>query len=306
MSTRSASLPTDGMLLPIKNIRFVLAATVLLLVTAGCDPSVDSFEDNGLDYSIFGYLNASADTQFVRVEPLRDGMLTRAPENLDAEVTLTNLATDRTVSLQDSLFRYIDDATAHNFYTTFDIKPTTPYRLLVQGPGEAESQVQTTVPDTFPPPTVSASIPDCFPNCPPGANPDCGVTEEQHKSLFATVLVEDIERLVAVRALYYMEEPRGVWSFGHLADTTHTRNGTIRAQVDYGKDWCTLPTAEDGDRVQRRIEVVVAAASPDWPEFLRMDFETEVLPGVASNVEGGVGFLGGIVTDTVAVYPYEE
>jgi hypothetical protein len=63
-------------------------------------------------------------------------------------------------------------------------------------------------------------------------------------------------------------------------------------------DLCRIP---DPGRPER-IEILVAAGSPDWPEFLRLDPETELLPGVASNVEGGVGYVGGVVTDTITVY----
>lgn len=270
-----------------------------LLVITGCDPQVDLFKENDLHYSLFGVLNPSADTQFVRVEPLRDSLAVGAPETMDAEVTLTHLDTDRTISLQDSLFRSPD---RHNFYTTADIQPTTPYRLVVEGPRGAESRVQTTVPQPLSP-RVIAPIPSCFPNCPRTGAPSCNRGEEP-TARFTSISVDETGRLVSVRARYVMEEPSGVWSYGHLADTSHTTDGTIRTSINYAEDWCKISSPEgDGARVPARIEVVVAAGSPDWPAFLNLDLETELLPGVASNVEGGVGFVGGAVTDTVRVYP---
>lgn len=282
------------------NVFYVCVATLLCLGLLGCDTTVDRFEENDLHYSIFGYLDSSADTQFVRVELLRDSMLVRPPDFLDTEVTLTNLATDRTVSLRDSLFHFGQEASAYNFYTSTDIEPSTPYRLIVRGPDGAESRVQTSVPDRFPDPSVPTPIPECFPNCPTGGSPACGGPNNEDR--FALLLLEGIDRLVAVRALYHMEKPEGVWSFGHLADTTQVGEDEIRAPINYGDDWCNLPGPEEGEsRMQRRIEVVVAAGSSDWPEFVALDLETEMLPGVASNVQGGVGFLGGIVTDTVTI-----
>lgn len=277
-----------------KRKQSAFAATFLLLVITGmgCDPSVDTFQENELAYSIFGYLNASADTQFVRVEPLRDGMLTRAPDSLDVDVTLTDLTTDQTTSLRDSLFRYLDGATAHNFYTTSDIEPTTPYRLTVRGSDGAESYAQTTVPDTFPAPIVVTPI----------AEEDLGFdcNNPYLNSQRTVVEIRGIERLVAVRALYYaMETMR---SYGHLADTVQTENDVIEARVNYVEDLCRIPETN----APQRIEIVVAAGNPDWPDFMRLDWETETLPGVASNVEGGTGLLGGVVTDTVVVHPYYE
>jgi hypothetical protein len=60
--------------IPMLLSRLGAAATVLLIIAAGCDPTVDSFQENEFHYSLFGILNASADSQFVRVEPLRDGL----------------------------------------------------------------------------------------------------------------------------------------------------------------------------------------------------------------------------------------
>lgn len=284
----SRRLPMDS---PRFAFGFAFVAAVCLLVLGGCDPTVDSFQESELDYSIFGYLNASADTQFVRVEPLRDGMLTRAPERLEADVRLTNLATGRTVSLRDSLFRYLDDTAVHNFYTTADVEPATTYRLRVRGPEGAESHVRPTVPDTFPEPSVIVPVRDL-------QRMEC--SDLVYGSPQTIVEVRGMERLVSVRALYHYTE--GTTNFGHLADTVQTGNGVVEARVGYLEDVCG--DSEPG--FPQRIEVVVAASTPEWPEFLGLDLETELLPEVASNVEGGVGFLGGIVTDTVVVYPYER
>lgn len=282
-----------------------LAAT-LFLVLGGCDPNVDLFRESNQYYSIFGALNVSADTQYVRVEPLRDGLLTSAPATLDATVTLTNLDEGRTVTLRDSVFHYGEDTRAHNFFTTSEIALATSYRLVVDGPGEAETRVETRVPQAMPRPDVSVPVADCFPNCIGGGPPDCDLPGGPETRI-ASATVEGIERLVAVRALYTMERPRGAWAYDHLADTVQTGPRTTEARVDYGRDWCSIPRPIDGSsRLQRRIQIIVAAGSADWPDFLGLDFETELLPGTASNVEGGVGFFGSVVTDTVTVYPHGE
>ena len=271
-----------------KRRRSACAALVLLLIVGGCDPSVELFQDNGRDYSIFGYLNASADTQFVRVEPLRDGMLTRAPDSLNVDVTLTDLATDRTTVLQDSLFRFFNGATAHNFYTTRDIEPTASYRLAVHGPDGTESRVHTTVPATFPEPSIILPA-TYFPS-------ECNDPYRENPQ--TVIEIRGMERLVAVKALYY---GAAAGSYSHLADTVQTGNGVIEARVHYVDDLCGLSETLS---IPERIEIVVAAGNADWPDFVTMDFETETLPGVASNVEGGTGLLGSVVTDTVVVYPY--
>lgn len=274
-------------------LRLLLPIATLVVVLGGCDPTVQSFEDNGRDYSIFGYLDASADTQYVRVEPLRDSMLTRAPETLGADVTLTHLETGRIVALRDSLFRFLDGATFHNFYTTVDIEPTATYRLEVRGPGGAESRAQTVVPDTFPSPEILAAVEEarCVPE---------GSDEENNP---AVLRLRGIERLVAVKTLYYRTNPRTRWAVDHLADTLQTAPGTILAEIPYGTDICDVPRGRDGQVDVFRIEVVVAAGDPEWPDFTGLDPALKTLPEATSNVEGGVGYLGGVVTDTALIFP---
>ena len=272
------------------SLRRPITVTIFLVLVTGCDPTVESFHDNERHYSLFGVLNPSADTQFVRVEPLRDGLLVRAPESLNAAVTLTNQSTDRTLSLRDSLFRYLDPATAHNYYTTAPIDSGTTYRLRVRGPDGTTSYADVPIPASGP--TLSVVSPvtslDAL---------ECRNPYPAHPT--TTIAVREAERVVSVRALYDLDR---VWTYGHLADTLHTAPGTVEARIEYLDDLCGLP----GARVPDSIQVMVAAGTPEWPEFLRLDRETELLPGVASNVANGVGFVGGIVTDTVTVYPYSE
>ena len=269
---------------------FIAATALLVVLVTGCDPTVDSFEENELHYSLFGILNVSADSQFVRVEPLRDGQLVRAPENLDAEVTLTNHSSDRTILLRDSLFRYLDRATAHNFYTTASIDSGATYRLRVQGPKGALSHADVSMPESRPRLSIVSPVKGF-------EELACG--DPYRADPTVTVAIRGVERVVSVRAIYDLDS---VSSFGYLADTLHTKPGLVEVRIEYLDDLCTLPNTRRPDSIQ----VMVAAGTPEWPKFLRLDRETELLPGVASNVEGGVGFVGGVATDTITVYPHFE
>lgn len=267
------------------------ANVLLFLSLVGCDATVDPIEENDYHYSIFGTLNASTDTQFVRVEALRDSLPVGAPVDLDANVRLTDVTEGQTVTLRDSLFRYRGSTYAHNFYTTYPIRPAHTYRLTVRSSEGAESSAQVRVPDTFPTPTVALTI-----------DP-----EEMRCSRYGGMMIiriRDVERLIAVNALYYLQREGNTrrHSFGHLADTMQVRDDLIQARIGYGSDLCSMSQDVDKDEIEK-IEIMVAASNPDWPDFMGMDWETVTLPGGASNVEGGMGLLGGIVTDTIEVYP---
>lgn len=266
---------------------FVLVFIVTLLLSS-CEPAFSPIKENDREYSIFGFLNGSADTQYVRIEKLRDSLFSDAPEKLDAEVRLTNVTTGQTQLMQDSVFEY-SVGKVHNYYTTLDIDPTETYLLEVAN-GQKKTSAQVDIPKNFPEPTV------LFQTGPP------------------TVEITDISRLIVVKAIYYasqncIEAPCPdnpdirTFSYQHLEDTVRLANGTIRAPID---------TSEDLEKVEKhfppnkgfnlhKILVMVAAGTPDWPDFLNLDAEATALPDVASNVKGGVGLLGGVITDTVSI-----
>jgi hypothetical protein len=82
---------------------------------------------------MFGYLDLKADTQWVRVMPVRQNLFL-APEPIDAVVTLEHLGSGRIVTLNDSLFGFVDPrlgsvAYAYNFWTTERLEPEESYRL---------------------------------------------------------------------------------------------------------------------------------------------------------------------------------
>lgn len=274
---------------------FVLGVSAFMYHS--CEPAFNPINSNKGYYSIFGYLNASADTNYVRIEQLRDSMATDTPAELNAKVTLTNTTTGETVTLKDSLFSYYESGKAHNYYTTMNIEPEQQYRLEVAGP-EGSSSATVTIPHQFPEPKV--------------------LVNNEYRT---TIGIPDMDRLIAVRADYHTctacdcEAPMGkppppctddlgksLIRYSHLADTLH-RGGQLVAEIDRTEDNNKLTTnfADRSSYVVMFYDVVIAAGSPQWPEFHKLNTQAVALPDVASNVKQGVGLLGGIITDTVNV-----
>lgn len=272
---------------------FLLICASLL---AGCEPSFDPIQENDRYYSMFGYLNASADTQFVRIEELRDSLATGAVKKLDAEVTLTNTSTGQTAVMQDSLFEY-PKGVAHNFFTTMDIVPNEKYELVVNGPA-GTSSAEVTIPDVFPKPEYMD---------PPDEDP--------------FVILRDIDRLVGAKMIYKScmdcicqppetspppcpEDPLiREMDFYSLPDTTRFSNGIIRVPIDSLENRLEIemeyPTTRDFTITAYKL--MVAAGTDQWPDFISLDDEAAALPDIATNVEGGTGFVGGIVSDTLTI-----
>src|SRR5690554_2310724 len=110
---------------------------VAVVVASGCaDPVFDPIPDSDLHFSVFGVLDATADTQWIRVSPLR-ASITHSGEVLDAVVTLEHLGTGEVIELSDSLVSFessLDDGTSvvrQNFWTDHPIEAGATYRLAV-------------------------------------------------------------------------------------------------------------------------------------------------------------------------------
>ena len=259
----------------------IVCATFLYM---GCEPSFDPIKQNDRHFSVFGYLNASADTQYVRIEKLRDGMAADTPLDLEAKVTLTNVTSNQTVTLQDSVYEYYLQGKAHNFYTTMEISPNQKYRLEVNGE-EGNSSAELEIPDAFPKPEVLDT------------------------SKFQTILkVKGIKRLVGIKTIYQTCQNCSCdetirYTYSNLKDTLYMDDGSVKAEIDLleEKKKIFLNYPENKDYSILRYDVVVAAGMPSWPNYADLDPEEVILPDVATNVNNGVGYLGGIVTDTLNV-----
>ena len=254
------------------------------LTLSGCDDTdFDPFQESDFHFSIGGYLDGGVDTQFVRITPVRDS-IALSPGPLDAAVSLEHLATGAKTALKDSLFRYraglsrFAERTAYNFWTTLPLEPLATYHLTVTRSDGAMSAATVTLPDTFPDPIFEGSV----------------------------VRMRGIERLAAAQVTYWVVDLAFVRvferTFNYLPEVSAFQD-ELRFIVKRGRDEAEMSMALGGVPLQvLRIDVTVAAAGPDWPDFTALDEETFALPDVVSNVENGVGYLGGIISKTLTMF----
>lgn len=259
-------------------IRWLPVLTLAVLCGAGCGEAVlDPFQETDLAFSLFGVLDAGADTQYVRVTPVRRTLVV-APEPLAARVTLEEMATGETVTLRDSLFRFPAEREmryGHNFWAARRLRPRMAYRVRVAGPSGEAVTAPIVLPDTFPTPRIRGS----------------------------TIEMTGIDRLADVQVIYCI---RDLVTFETLTHTVSYRDevaaadDTLRVFVSRSRDEQAIGQVLAGrPRAILAVRVRVAAAGPDWPEVAGLDEETLALPQVVSNVSGGVGFVGGIAARTV-------
>lgn len=267
--------------------RFARYAPVLvaLAALAGCDGTFEPFEEADVAFSLFGYLDVAADTQFVRVGALRSGAFADAP--VEAVVTLEDVETGETVTLRDSVVRFGNGATVHNFWTTMPLAHEATYRLTVtplDGDPAATASALIETPPPFPTPEFESGISQySSPEFPPTAQSMAFSGVEQMADLRITYVIEEPEMAVVVSYLDRLQRsPQGLYSvaFNAYADVQRAISGSA---------------GEACPRL-RAAHVFAAAATDAWPNLLDLDPETLALPSTVTNVEGGIGYVGGVET----------
>jgi hypothetical protein len=266
------------------NGRVAKAAGLLATVfAAACSDTFQPIEPGDLQYSVFGVLDAAADTQWIRVMPIRP-VVTQPPAPLPARVTLEDLGTGRIIELKDSVFQfdYVDPELEseglflHNFWTTEPIEPGATYRFAIRGDDGRSSE--TTI------------------EIPPRYDVEVWIRQPQNPlpSLFHFV---GLKHVALVGITRYFTDNCGI-GVEHLAFT-----GTAIDSINH-----RIPTApllqsrvNCGPPKAGRTEYWVAGSGEPWPrgdEFLTRRLS---VPDAWSEISRSVGFVGGIFTKVVPV-----
>lgn len=288
----------------------IIAALLTFSLITSCNETFEPIKENDTYFfSIYGYLDASADTQWVRVTPLHDSIFpgTEASDSLDAIVSLVHLDSGEKVILNDSLFIYAQIAYAYNFWTTMDLQPDQTYKLIAERSDGARSTVTVSLPEEFPTPEIRLP-PDRF--------------DEDDPDLFSpdTLVMRGIDRLADVQAIYHVRNKitgDELESFiPHLKDTTRSnlnaneRRVLIQPREDLNQveeeARSKIPVRSDTFNVENyelfNCQMFIASAPSDYPKFHILSDLVITLPEGISNIENGVGYLAGIVSKTIP-YP---
>lgn len=257
----------------------------LSLLFAACDSSFSPIAEHDLQFSIFGYLDASADTQWIRVMPVRATTVT-APSSLEATVTLEHVGSGRIIELRDSLFRFSpanpdvgsEGQYLHNFWTDERIEPGAEYRFTARRPGEPASEALISIPEEYGFEVWFA--PDVL-----GAHDMVRLEGLRHVA-FVFVLAHFVDDCGPVTQRFPID------TGPPDADIRMIRvYRDIRVRLDCGRT----------HSVEFQLQVVASGAP--WPEEGEYSPAGLGFPAIASNISNSVGFVGGVLTKTV---PYEQ
>lgn len=273
---------------PLAVLLLAVLLLAVLLLAAACDTTFDPFEERDLHYSLYGYLDAAADSQQLRVVPIRPQVLPADLDPASIRVTLTSL--DGSVvpeAWQGRLTRFgAADSVGLLYAGAPDLVPGRSYRIEVTGDA-GTSRATVRLPD-------SLADPVFLPPNPPGNN------------VFRRVQWPGVRNPARVEVVYRVRNgesaPVRTVVLPYL-DLIARQDDGIQLPVDFRRDagavFRTFNLAPGTPRSAvwfDGLELRVAEGDTAWT-FLHADFDLETLaiPGRFSNVEQGLGFVGGLV-----------
>lgn len=265
------------------NVCLFLCAFLLM---AGCDDSFQPLQKNDKYYfSIYGYLDAASDTQWVRVSPARQD-INEPPDPTGIKVTLEHIQSGETVLMNDSL---ISSKGFLNYWTTMNIEHEQTYRIAVEGANGKASQVSVTTPPELPPIYIIIS----------------GVNTFAGGSASANIYIDDsVEHIAELQSVWYViinpgtENLRRIYRFPLRNTLTHTDSyfGAYYAFNIWERELTQIEQSVGASEIEIATrQFFVAAGGPEWDDSLSSINDLEYfLDGTGSNVENGLGYVVGI------------
>lgn len=258
----------------------LLLAACFILILSSCDDSFQPLKKNDkYFFSIFGFLDVSADTQWVRVGTVRESIdAPPAPDGI--QVILEDLQSGETIVMKDSVF---SSRNVLNYWTTMNIKQEQTYSITVQGSEGKTSQVMVTTPTELP--TIFITINDASPV---GAN---------------IYIDQDIEHIADVQSVWYVtlksgtEYHRRIYRFPLRNTLEHSEIfGDSYAFANWEKEQEQIEQGIGGAEISRATrQFFVATGGPEWDSSHSAINDLEFfLDGTNSNIENGLGYVVGI------------
>ncbi len=287
-------------------IYFASTGVILLsmaIILSSCEQSIDPIIGEDRPFTLWGYLDAHADIQRVRVFSIEDRLGVDRSGPVDAVVSSKNLTTGEEYKWVNREIVYRDSSVGHVFEAEFRAEYEHSYRLSVRRSDGEESSAEVTIP-----PPVEVELID-----------------ERDRVIVPVHIHGKPPRLVDVTVTYdaITLPPANPWPPG----STTPPAVLLPVEVSYsGKEeplengWrYEINLRDDFALVQEEFEL--SCLSPDhialrriYFRFLAADaqwappndsFDPDLLiePGTFSNVENGYGFFGGGYTVTTSWIP---
>lgn len=273
----------------------VVCVAAAVLALGGCESDINPIVGSDMPFTMWGFMNAGADTQYIRVYPISGELITERSSEIDAEVFSTDLTTGEKRQWSYEKVQFDGDVTGHVFWSPFRAVYEHRYHLeVVRSDGEA-SEAKVTVP----------------------AEADFSVEVQDGKTVFVVRIQGEIPTLIGLKVTYnsvnvpptprlesdpihppvlfpvtvsYDDEVRRDGQGWHMTVDLVRDESLVRSEF---RDHCLITPTVPNIWLQS-IEFTAVAADSSWrPPGGTFDPNVLVVPGTMSNVENGYGFIGG-------------
>ena len=262
------------------------AVLIGVALLAGCENSFEPLkENNRYNYSMYGILDFSADTQWVRVMPLRTTVL-RGPVANDANVFMIRENDGQIIPLQDTLIKLAQNTYVWNFWTTDSIIPEYTYTIQAISPEQEVTSATANIPVDFNTPEISYD----------STKKRCLV---DIKGEVDNLVVAEITFTFRIR---YGEEPSDIqhYSISYLNEVEELFGGIKRFEVQSISEIMRVYGVSENQILNLSGELVVVSADSNWYNFKE---DAAEIPGKFSNVKNGLWVVTGIVSKRLPYRP---
>lgn len=296
------SLPSPVDAAPLsRSLQIVTLLLTALLLTA-CEEDVVAVLNTDRPYSMYGYLDPRADTQWVAVFTIEDRLEPIRPEPIDGAVTSTHEGSGVTTLWRDSTYRYEDGSVAHLFWTPMRVAYGQTYRLEARRSDGASSAVTVTVP-----PLAEFKSEDPIIH-------EVGVSQTRVR---LPVLLEGaIPQPRNVKAHYFVKYDTTGWAVAEIVlpydEAVLQAEGGWRAHIDMNADFVQIRQELIQKGLYRPeigisllgLEISAFISNEVWPPLGESaDANLLANPGVFDNIDHGFGFVGSGYTNRAFVTP---
>ncbi len=262
-----------------------LAAWLALVLVTGGGACEDSFSPTLLPgaqrLSVWGYLEVTRDTQWIRIGSLRPTVFT-AGDSLPVQATLEDLTGGGTIQLRQATVRWgvtspVDSAatTVHNFWTTVPIRPGASFRFRAFGDVGHPVEALVRVPADY---RMEVLLGRAQPHT------DSLVLIGLHYVAFVTAITVTVDSCGAA------SDER---SYATVSDSLHDSHSTpVIRPTPARRSGC-------GPRYMTGRTLSVVGSGSMWQGSGGLEMG-DLGPG---NITNGVGWVGGTLSKTI---PYEE
>lgn len=251
--------------------------TGLCMLGTGCDNTIEPYEDEQTHFSIYGYLDLTETSHYIRVKDVSRALIADSTRDFDADVFFENLETGEIRQLESEVLEE-DGMYLYNYPVHKELSPETTYRVLVEDQDGRSSSATATTPEE-----IDVSIEPVGRNC---------TTD------VVTLLpeVEDSNQVDFFVGFEYKQQRHWIRNIVHINEN---ENGYVEFAPQMILNLAFIEDFEPGDTVwgeppvqcsdlnDNRFWIRFTHYGPDWAGY-----ERPVSPLESMDVKDGLGFFG--------------